>query len=119
MGVYGSGPEIEIDPTQPLAPPCAPNIICKEKEWSKYRSKWRCKMDNYIVAYVAKWLLNKHLKELHGLVIKKAKPRRPSTSKRSFQHQNHVKMNICILGDAMAMQRQNDQKVVNHAHAKA
>jgi hypothetical protein len=28
-------------------------------------------------------------------------------------------MNTCILGNAMIVQRQNDQKVVNRAHAKA
>ncbi len=28
-------------------------------------------------------------------------------------------MNFHILGDAMVMQRWNDQKVVGHAHAKA
>ncbi len=91
MGVYGSGPEIEIDPTQPLAPPCAPNIICKEKEWSKYRSKWRCKMDNYIVAYVAKWLLTKHLKEVHGLVKKKPKHGRFLTFEKGFDIKTMLK----------------------------
>jgi hypothetical protein len=52
-------------------------------------------------------------------MAKKVKPRRPAIFKRGFQHQNHVKMNICILGDAMVMQRQNDQMVVSRAHAKA
>ncbi len=28
-------------------------------------------------------------------------------------------MNALILGDAMAMQRRNDQKIANHTHAKA
>jgi hypothetical protein len=36
-----------------------------------------------IVAYCAKWLLTKHFKEVHGLVAKKAKLGRPSTSKGS------------------------------------
>jgi len=27
-------------------------------------------------------------------------------------------MNVCILGDAMVMQRWNDEKVVNHSRAK-
>jgi hypothetical protein len=62
--------------------------------------------------------LTKHLKEVHGLVAEKAKPRRPSTCERGLQHQNHVKMNTCILGDVMAMQRRNDQKVANYAYAK-
>ncbi len=64
------------------------------------------------------WLLTKHLKEVHGLVAKKVKPGRPSTSKRRPRHQDHAKMNACILGDAMAMQRWNDQKVASHVHAK-
>jgi hypothetical protein len=50
----------------------------------KVESKWKCKIGTYIVAYCAKWLLTKHLKKVHGLVAKKAKPGRPSTSKKSF-----------------------------------
>jgi hypothetical protein len=58
---------------------------------------------------VVKWtiallhMLTKHLKEVHGLMVEKAKPRRLSTFKGGPRHQDHVKMNICILGDAMAM----------------
>jgi hypothetical protein len=35
------------------------------------------------------------------------------------RHQDHAKMNARILGNAMAMQRRNDQKVASHARAKA
>jgi hypothetical protein len=63
--------------------------------------------------------LTKHLKEVHGLVVEKAKPRRPSTFERNFRHQNHAKMNVHILRNTMAMQRQNYQKVASHARAKA
>jgi hypothetical protein len=59
--------------------------------------KWKCKVGIYIVAYRAKWLVTKHLKEVHGLVAQKAK--------RDLQHQDHAKMNVRILGDAMAVQR--------------
>jgi hypothetical protein len=59
------------------------------------------------------------LKEVHGLITKKAKPRRPSTFERGPRCQNHAKMNVPILGDAMAVQRWNDQKVVNYGHVKA
>jgi len=45
--------------------------------------------------------LTKHSKEVHDLVKKKAKHGRLSTFERSPQHQNHVKMNARILGDAM------------------
>jgi hypothetical protein len=64
-------------------------------------------------------LLTKHLKEVHGLVAKKAKPKRPSIFEGSPQHQDHAKMNVRILTDAMAVQRRNDQKVTSLAHAKA
>jgi len=56
---------------------------------------------------------------VHGLVAKKAKPGRPSTVGRGLRHQDHAKMNVRILGNAMAVQRQNDQKVASHARAKA
>jgi hypothetical protein len=50
---------------------------------------------------------------------KKAKLGRPSTSTGGPRHQDHAKMNARILGNVMAMQRHNDQKVANHARAKA
>jgi len=50
---------------------------------------------------------------------KKAKHGRPLTSERGPQHQYHAKMNTRILGNAMVVQRRNDQKVVSRAHAKA
>jgi hypothetical protein len=49
---------------------------------------------------------------------KKAKLGRPSTFVGGPRHQDHVKMNVRILGNAMAMQRRNDQKVVNRIRAK-
>jgi hypothetical protein len=94
-------------------------MIWKDKEWMTVGLKWKCKIGIYILSYYAKCLLTKHLKKVHGLVAKKAKHGRPSIYKRSPRHQNHVKMNVCILRDAMAMQRQNDQKVVNCTCAKA
>jgi hypothetical protein len=39
---------------------------------------------------------------VHGLVVEKAKLRRLLTFK-EWQHQDHVKMNACILGDVMVM----------------
>jgi len=63
-------------------------------------------------------LLTKHLKEVHGLVTKKAKPRKPSTSAGGRQHQVHGKMKACILGNAQVVQRRNDQKVASRTRAK-
>jgi hypothetical protein len=61
----------------------------------------------------------KHLKEVHGLVVKKVKLGRPSTFEGGLRHQDHAKMNTHILGNAMAMLRWNDQKIVSRVHAKA
>jgi hypothetical protein len=119
LSFLGLGPELETEQaSQPLALLCPPNLARKDKEWTKVWSKWKCKVGTCIVAYCAKWLLTKHLKEVHGLVAKKAKPRRPSTSAGGLRHQDHAKMNARILGNAMAVQRRNDQKVTNRAHAK-
>ncbi len=60
----------------------------------------------------------KHLKEVHGLVAKKAKPGRPSTFEGGPRYQDHAKMNVHMLEDVMAMQRWNDQKVISHVRAK-
>ncbi len=120
LSFLGLGPELETEQaSQPLTLLCPPNLARKDKEWTKVRSKWKCKVSTCIVAYCAKWLLTKHLKEVHGLVAEKSKPRRPSTSTGGFRHQDHAKMNARILGNAMAVQRRNDQKVVSRARAKA
>jgi len=54
-------------------------MVYKDKKWMKVGSKWKCKVGICIVAYDVKWLLTKHLKEVHGLMAKKAKPKRFST----------------------------------------
>ncbi len=116
---FNLGLELETDQVfQPPAPPCPPNLARKDKEWTKVESKWKCKVGTCIIAYCAKWLLTKHLKEVHGLVVEKAKPENPSTSAKGPRHQNHAKMNARILGNAQAVQRQNDQKVASRAHPK-
>jgi hypothetical protein len=120
LSFFCLGPELESDQApQPLALLCPLNLVRKDKEWTKVGSKWKCKVGTCTVAYCAKWLLTKHLKEVHGLVAEKAKPRRFSTSGGGPQHQDHAKMNACILGNAMAVQRRNDQKVASCARAKA
>jgi hypothetical protein len=116
----GLSSELEtVQASQPLTLPYPPNLAQKDKEWTKVGSKWKCKIGNCTIAYCAKWLLTKHLKEVHGLVAEKSKPGRPSVSIGGPQHQDHAKMNARILGNAMAMQRRNDQKVASRARAKA
>jgi hypothetical protein len=120
LSFFGLGLEVESDQApQPLALLCPPNLARKDKEWTHVGSKWRCKVDTCTIAYCVKWLLTKHLKEVHGLVVEKAKLGRPSTVVRGPRHQDHVKINARILGNAMTVQRQNDQKVANRARAKA
>jgi len=76
----GLGSKLETEQAYlPLALLCPPNLAQKYKEWTKVGSKWKCKVGNCTVAYCAKWLLTKHLKEVHGLVAEKSKPGRPST----------------------------------------
>jgi hypothetical protein len=102
----GLGLDLETEQgSQPLALLCPPNLARKDKEWTKVGSKWKCKVGTCIVAYCAKWLLTKHLKEVHNLVAKKSKPGRPLTFVGGPQHQDHAKMNARILGNAMAVQR--------------
>jgi hypothetical protein len=48
----------------------------------KVGSKWKNKVGTCIAAYCAKWLLTKHSKEVHGLVAKKAKLGKLSTSEK-------------------------------------
>jgi hypothetical protein len=52
-------------------------------------------------------------------MAEKTKPWRPSISKRGLRHWDHAKMNVRILGNAMAVQRLNDRKVVSRVYAKA
>jgi len=119
LSFLGLGPELETEQaSQPLALLCPPNLTRKDKEWTKVGSKWKCKVGTCTVVYYAKWLLTKHLKEVHGLVAEKSKPKRPLTSAGGLRHQDHAKMNARILGNVMAVQRRNDQKVASRARAK-
>ncbi len=52
-------------------------------------------------------------------MAEKSKPGRPSTAIGGPRHQDHAKMNARILGNAMAVQRRNDQKITSRVHAKA
>jgi hypothetical protein len=116
----GLGPKLETkQASQSPAVICPPNLARKDKEWTKVGSKWKCKVHNCTVVYCAKWLLTQHLKEVHGLVTEKSKPGRPSTAAGGPWHQDHGKMNARIMGDAMAVQKQNDQKAASRARAKA
>jgi len=81
LSFFSLGLEVEFDQAaQPLALFCSPKLVRKDKEWTHVGSKWRCKIGTCTIAYCAKWLLTKHLKEVHGLVAEKAKPGRPSTA---------------------------------------
>ncbi len=51
-------------------------------------------------------------------MVKIIKLEKFSTFERGPRHQDHAKMNICILRDAMAMQRHNDQKFASCTCAK-
>jgi hypothetical protein len=109
LSFLGLGPELETEQaSEPLALLCPPNLAWKDKEWTKVGSKRKCKVGTCNVTCCAKWLLTKHLKEVHGLVAEKSKPGRPSTFVGGLRHQDHAKMNARILGNAMAMQRRND-----------
>ncbi len=81
LSFLGLGPELETkQASQPLALLCPLNLAWKDKEWTKVGSKWKCKVGTCTVAYCAKWLLTKHLKEVHSLVAEKSKLGRPSIS---------------------------------------
>jgi hypothetical protein len=51
-------------------------------------------------------------------MVENVKPKKLSPSEISPQHQNHAKMNARILGNAMAVQRWNDQKVASHVRVE-
>ncbi len=96
--------EFEIDQVfQPLVTFCPLNVAWKDKWWMQIGSKWKCKVNTYIIAHFVKWLLTNNLRAMHSLMAKKVKSKKPSTSKGGAWHQNHAKMNIRILGNVMVM----------------
>ncbi len=104
MEVCGSSLKIEIDPIQPLKSPCRPNIVRKDKEWIKDKSKWQCKIDNCTIAYICCQVIVMQTFEGGAWFSgRKGQIREASTSKGGPWYQNHVKMNVCILQDAVAM----------------
>jgi len=77
---YGSSLKIGIHHIQPPTPFYPHDIVRKDKESNKDKSKWQHKINNCTITCAIKWLLSKHLKEVHGLVAEKAKFARPSIS---------------------------------------
>jgi hypothetical protein len=87
LSFLGLGPELETKQAfQALTLLCPPNLARKDKEWTKVGLKWKCKVGTCIIAYCAKWLLTKHLAQVHGLLVEKSKLGKPSTSARGFRH---------------------------------
>jgi hypothetical protein len=66
-------------------------MVWKEKEWIKDGLKWQIKVGTCIVAYFVKWLSIKHLKKVHGLVIEKTKPSKPSTFEKGLDIKTMLK----------------------------
>ncbi len=116
MGVYDLGSKTKINSIKPPTPLCPLNMT---KNGFKMVWNGSVKLALTLFHICAKWLLTKHLRKVHGLMVEKVKPKRASTSQGGFRHQDHAKMNVCILGGAMAIHWHNDQKVTNHTHAKA
>ncbi len=89
--------------------------VQKDLDWAKVGLKCMSKFGICSIAYAMKWLFTQHFKKVH----KKAKINSPLIHERGSCHEDHVRMNTCILSDAHAIQSKNDQKVVAQAYMKA
>jgi hypothetical protein len=64
----GLGPKLKMDHALSQ---CHPFVHLIWLGRTKNGSKWKCKVGICIIAYCAKWLFTKHLKEVHSLVEKR------------------------------------------------
>ncbi len=56
---FGLGSELETNQvSQPLAPPCPPNLARKDKEWMKVGLKWKCKVGTLLCRILCQMVVN-------------------------------------------------------------
>ncbi len=87
-----------------------PNHVMEDANWVHEGSRWKCKINGCIDAYVAKWLLRQHLDNKHGLHMEVGKYGHPSTRVGGPKQQNHHVTNIQILNNPHTRQKQNEKK---------
>ncbi len=82
-----------------------PNHAMEDADWVHEGSRWRCKINGCIDAYVVKWLLHQHLDNKHGLCMEVGKYGRPYTHVGGPRQKNHHAMNAQILSNPHARQK--------------
>jgi hypothetical protein len=82
-----------------------PNHAMEDADWVHKGSRWKCKINGCIDAYVAKWLFCRHLDNKHGLHMEVGKSGHPSTHVGGLRQQNHHAMNARILSNPHAKQK--------------
>ncbi len=96
-----------------------PNHVMEDADWVHERLRWKCKINGCIDAYAAKWLLWQHLDNKHELRMEVGKYGRPSTRVGGPRQQNHHAMNVQILNNPHARQKQNEKKAPDRVKKKA
>ncbi len=77
-----------------------------------------CKVDACTSFYAPKWLLYQHLEQSHSLRMQIRKSRHPSTHFGGPRQQNHGSMNVHILNNLHAKQKQNEKKALDQMKKK-
>ncbi len=96
-----------------------PNHVMEDADWVHKGSRWKCKINGCINAYAVKWLLRQHLDNKHELRMEVGKYGCPSIHVRGPRQQNHHVMNIRLLSNPHARQKQNGKKALDRMKKKA
>ncbi len=96
-----------------------PNHVMEDVDWVHKGSRWKCKINECIDTYVAKWLLCQHLDNKHELRMEVGKFGHPFTHVGGPRQKNHHVMNAQILNNPHAKQKQNENKALDRMKKKA
>ncbi len=92
--------------------------VMEDSEWAHKGSRWCCKVDACFNFYAAKWLLHQYLERTHSFRMQAKKIRASRYSSWGPRLQDHDSMNVHILSNLHARQKQDEKKAFDRMKKK-
>jgi hypothetical protein len=94
------------------------NHAMEDLDWVHKGSRWVCKINGCINSYTTKWLFCRHLDNKHELHLEVGKSSHPFICLGGLKQQDHSSMNVHILNNSHARQKQNKKKALDRMKKK-
>ncbi len=93
--------------------PIGPHNITKEGiNWEVLGGRYICKFGECKKSFATKWFFRRHVEKNHFLMLV-SRYNHLSTCKMGPRHQDHMVMNVCILGNPYKCHKQNEAKAMD------